>query len=45
VSVGIATTAMPAKNFSAHSLIESAERCLQAAQLSGGNSAKSVDVL
>jgi HD-like signal output (HDOD) protein/GGDEF domain-containing protein len=45
VSVGIATTAMPAKNFSASSLIGSAERCLQAAKLSGGNSAKSIDVL
>jgi HD-like signal output (HDOD) protein/GGDEF domain-containing protein len=45
ISVGIATTAMPAKNFSAHSLIESAQRCLHTAHLSGGNTAKSIDVL
>ncbi len=45
VSVGVATIAMPAKNFSPSSLIESARRCLNAAQLSGGNSVKTIDVL
>src|SRR4029077_2572624 len=45
VSVGVATVAMPAKNFSPSELLESAERCLHGAQLSGGNTIKSIDVL
>jgi GGDEF domain-containing protein len=45
VSVGVATAATPAKNFPAQSLIESANRCLHSAQLSGGNTVKSIDVL
>jgi HD-like signal output (HDOD) protein/GGDEF domain-containing protein len=45
VSIGVATIAMPAKNFSPASLIDSARRCLNAAQLSGGNAVKTIDVL
>src|SRR5260221_724838 len=43
VSIGVATVAMPAKNFPAQSLIGSAERCMKSAQLSGGNAVKSID--
>ena len=45
VSVGVATSAMPAKNFSSGLLIDSARRCLHAAQLSSGNAIKTIDVL
>ena len=45
MSVGVATVATPAKNFFAQSLIASADRCLQTAQLCGGNAVKSIDVL
>lgn len=45
ISIGVATTAMPAKNFTADALIAPAQRCLNAAQLSSGNSVKTVDVL
>ncbi len=45
VSVGVATAATPPKNFSASLLIQSARRCLDAAQLSGGNAMKTIDVL
>ncbi|HEY2762003.1 MAG TPA: GGDEF domain-containing protein, partial [Pirellulales bacterium] len=45
VSVGVATIVTPAKNFLAQNLIASADRCLHAAQLCGGNAIKSIDVL
>jgi HD-like signal output (HDOD) protein/GGDEF domain-containing protein len=45
VSVGVASLATPAKNFAPQSLMDSANRCLHGAQLSGGNTLKSIDVL
>jgi HD-like signal output (HDOD) protein/GGDEF domain-containing protein len=44
VSVGIAAITMPPRNFSAGDLIESAERCLHASRLSGGNALKSIEI-
>jgi diguanylate cyclase (GGDEF)-like protein len=44
VSVGIAAVAVPPKNFAPGDLIESAERCLHAARLSGGNALKSIEI-
>lgn len=44
VSVGIAAVAVPPKNFTPGDLIESAERCLHAARLSGGNALKSIEI-
>jgi GGDEF domain-containing protein len=44
VSAGIATLAMPPKNFPAAELIDAAERCLSGSQLSGGDSVKSIDI-
>ena len=44
VSVGLATLAMPPKNFPPPELIEAAERCLTGVQLSGGDSVKSIDI-
>ena len=44
VSVGIAAIAVAPKNFSPGDLIESAERCLHAARLSGGNVLKSIEI-
>ncbi|HZZ29591.1 MAG TPA: HDOD domain-containing protein [Pirellulales bacterium] len=45
ISVGVTTVAMLAKNFLPAMLLDSADRCLHAAQLSGGNTLKSIDVL
>jgi GGDEF domain-containing protein len=45
VSLGVATAPMPAKNFAPHLLLESANRCLHAAQVPSGNAVKSIDVL
>jgi HD-like signal output (HDOD) protein/GGDEF domain-containing protein len=45
VSVGVATATIPAKNFSPAMLLDSADRCLHTAHLSGGNTLKSIDVL
>ena len=42
--MGIATLALPPKNFPAHELIDAAQRCLAAAQRSGGDSLKSIDL-
>lgn len=44
VSVGIASVALPPKNFFAEQLSESAARCLYGAQTSGGNSLKSIEI-
>ncbi|HVA47493.1 MAG TPA: HDOD domain-containing protein [Pirellulales bacterium] len=43
VSVGASTVAVPAKNFGPFDIISSAERCLRAAQLSGGGCFKSIE--
>jgi hypothetical protein len=43
LSVGAATVAVPAKNFDPVEIVRSAERCLRAAQLSGGNGFKSIE--
>ncbi len=45
VSIGVATAPMPAKNFAAQTLADSASRCLHAAQAPSGNAVKSIDVL
>jgi GGDEF domain-containing protein len=44
VSVGVATVSLPARNFQPQILSDAAERCLDAAQLSGGNKLKSIGV-
>lgn len=44
ISAGLATLAMPPKNFPADELVEAAERCLNGVQLSGGDSVKSIDI-
>jgi diguanylate cyclase (GGDEF)-like protein len=44
VSIGVAAARMPPKNFQPGDLIDSAERCLHASRLSGGNALKSIEV-
>ncbi len=44
LSAGVATLAMPPKNFPTQELIDAAERCLHGVQLSGGDSVKSIDI-
>jgi GGDEF domain-containing protein len=44
ISVGAATLAAAPKNFQTSVLVESAERCLYAAQSSGGDSIKSIEI-
>jgi GGDEF domain-containing protein len=44
LSAGVATLAMPPKNFPCRELIDAAERCLHGAQRSGGDSVKSIDI-
>lgn len=44
VSVGVATVSLPARNFLPQVLTDAAERCLDAAKLSGGNKLKSIGV-
>jgi len=44
LSAGVATLAMPPKNFPCQELIDAAERCLHGVQLSGGDSVKSIDI-
>jgi HD-like signal output (HDOD) protein/GGDEF domain-containing protein len=44
VSIGIATLAFPSKNFPPRELLTPAQRCLSAANLSGGNCVKSIEV-
>ena len=43
-SAGLAALAFPPKNYAVKNLVDAAERCLYAAQASGGNSIKSIDV-
>jgi GGDEF domain-containing protein len=43
VSIGASTVAVPAKNFDPVEIVRSAERCLRAARLSGGNCFKSIE--
>ena len=44
ISVGLATLSMPPKNFPARELMDTAERCLDGVQLSGGDGLKSREV-
>jgi GGDEF domain-containing protein len=44
ISLGVATVALPPRNFSERQLIEGARRCLQAAQTSGGDTVKSIEI-
>lgn len=44
VSVGLASLAMPPRNFPAEELLIAAERCLSGVQLSGGDGVKSIDI-
>jgi GGDEF domain-containing protein len=44
VSAGAATVPLPPKNFRVDDLIDSASRCLSTAQLSGGNTLKSIGI-
>lgn len=43
VSIGASTVAVPAKNFDPQKIVDSAERCLRAGRLSGGNCFKSIE--
>ena len=43
LSIGASTVAVPARNFDPIEIVGSAERCLRAAQLSGGNCFKSIE--
>jgi len=43
LSAGVATLALPPKNFPPQQLIDAAQRCLSGVQLSGGGSAKSIE--
>lgn len=45
LSIGLASLNVPPKNFPASELISAARRCLSAAQLSGGNSVKSIELV
>ncbi len=44
VSIGVAAVALPPKNFQPQDLLAGAERCLNAAQFSGGNALKSIEI-
>ena len=43
LSAGVATLALPPKNFPPQQLIDAAQRCLTGVQLSGGNAVKSIE--
>jgi diguanylate cyclase (GGDEF)-like protein len=45
LSVGIASVQLPAKNFPSSELIAAAVRCLETAQLSGGDTVKSIEMV
>jgi GGDEF domain-containing protein len=45
LSIGLASLAVPSKNFPAHELIAAAARCLSAAQLAGGDTVKSIEIV
>jgi diguanylate cyclase (GGDEF)-like protein len=44
VSIGVASLAMPPRNFPSEELLTASERCLSGVQLSGGDSVKSIDI-
>ncbi len=44
ISLGVATVTLPPRNFSVQELIEAARRCLSAAQSSGGDAVKSIEI-
>ncbi len=44
LSAGVATLSIPSRNFPPQELITAAERCLDAAQLGGGNAIKSIEL-
>ena len=44
LSAGVATLALPSRNFPPQDLVTVAERCLDAAQLAGGNQLKSIEL-
>jgi HD-like signal output (HDOD) protein/GGDEF domain-containing protein len=44
ISIGVATLALPPRNFQESRLIEAARRCLQGAQASGGDTVKSIEM-
>jgi GGDEF domain-containing protein len=44
LSIGIASVAMPAKNFPAGDLVSAAQRCLFGTSAGGGNGVKSIDI-
>jgi HD-like signal output (HDOD) protein len=44
LSAGLATLEFPPKNFPPHELIDGAQRCLSGAQLSGGDTVKSIEL-
>ena len=44
LSVGVASIALPPRNFPATELIRGARRCLSGAQVSGGNAVKSIEI-
>jgi hypothetical protein len=44
LSAGVATLALPSRNFPPQELVTAAERCLDAAQLAGGNQLKSIEL-
>ena len=43
LSAGVATLALPPKNYPPQQLIDAAQRCLGGAQLSGGGNVKSIE--
>lgn len=45
INAGVATVAVPPRNFPAEELVRSAERCLYSATVTGGGVVKSIDVL
>jgi GGDEF domain-containing protein len=44
ISLGVATLALPPRNFPERELVEAARRCLHAAQTSGGDAVKSIEI-
>jgi HD-like signal output (HDOD) protein/GGDEF domain-containing protein len=44
IVVGLATAALPPKNFPAEDLLEAADRCLYGSRVSGGNVLKSIEI-
>ncbi|WP_254513457.1 HDOD domain-containing protein [Anatilimnocola floriformis] len=44
LSAGVATLALPSRNFPPQELVTAAERCLDAAKLAGGNQLKSIEL-